>query len=85
MRGVKLFVIVVLLWALPLVAAGQETAGSETEGQKLMVKVTPSDKGCSVALSTNSRGVLCTACGRRRRPGAYLSIAPTISISPLCD
>jgi len=52
LRRGKLFVIVVLLWAMPLVAAAQETAGSATEGQKLTVKVTPSDKGCSVALST---------------------------------
>jgi len=52
MRGVKVIVVAVLLWAMPLVATGQEKAGPETEAQKLTVKVIPSEKGCSVALSS---------------------------------
>jgi hypothetical protein len=37
MRGVKVLVVAVLLWAMPLVATGQEKAGPETEAQKLTV------------------------------------------------
>jgi len=47
--GIKL-VVAVVLWLVPLAAHGQDKTSAEA--QKLAITVMPTEKGCSVALSS---------------------------------